>query len=183
MFSDRDPELRSLVLAVGLKTLEEKPDAKKQTQFIAPDELDRYVFVMLDRSARGLTLDQLAHGLVITYGLDPSIEELPDEATLADRHYAAERAGVPMSDPPALPTDEYTELAQQLIRALTERQLQVLRLLRDEYTPREIAEELGCAVNTVANDRDRIATVLTGLTTGEDLHEVLAATMTLLDGG
>jgi len=104
MFSDRDPELKSLVWAVGLKTLEEKPEAKKQTRFIAPDELERYVYEMLERSARRLTLDQLARGLVVTYALDPSLEELPDEATLADRNYAAERAGVPMSDPPALPT-------------------------------------------------------------------------------
>src|SRR5581483_9205407 len=86
MFSDRDPELKSLVWAVGLTTLEEKPDARKKTQFIGPDELERYVYEMLERSARGLTLDQLARGLVVAYALDPSLEELPDEATLADRH-------------------------------------------------------------------------------------------------
>ena len=51
----------------------------------------------------------------ITYGLDPSIEELPDESMLADRHYAAERAGVPMSDSPALPSDDYISAARRLI--------------------------------------------------------------------
>jgi DNA-binding NarL/FixJ family response regulator len=182
MFSDRDPELKSLVWAVGLKTLEEKPDAKKQTQFIAPDELDRYVYEMLDRSARGLTLDQLARGLVITYGLHPSIEELADESMLADRHYAAERSGVPMGDPPVLPTDEYTDIAREVIAALTDRQLQVLKLLRNEYTLREIAKQLGCALGTVSNDRDRIGAVLSGLSNGEDLHEILAATVKLLYG-
>jgi DNA-binding CsgD family transcriptional regulator len=182
MFSDRDPELKSLVWAVGLNTLEEKPGAKRQTQFIGPDELGRYVYEMLERSARGFTLDQLARGLAVTYGLDQSLEELPDEALLADRHYAAERAGVPMSDPPALPTDEYTEVAGEVIRALTDRQRKVLKLLREQYTLREIAEHIGCAPGTVSADRDAIAAVLSGLSNGEDLHEILSATMTLLFG-
>src|SRR5207253_494123 len=50
MFSERDHELKSLVWAVGLKTLEQNPDAGKQTQFIVADELARYAYEMLERS-------------------------------------------------------------------------------------------------------------------------------------
>lgn len=182
MFSDRDHELKSLVWAVGLKTLEEKADAKKQTQFIVADELDRYVCEMLDRSGRGLTLDQLTHGLVVTYSLDPSFEELPDESTLADRHYAAERAGVPMGDPPALPTDDCVAAARQLVDAMTERQLKILKLYRNECNQREIADVLGCSPPTISAEMDTIRPMIGGLGTREDLPEILAAMMTLLEG-
>jgi DNA-binding CsgD family transcriptional regulator len=183
MFSDRDHALRSLVLAVGLKTLDEEPDAKKQTQFIHVDELDRYVHQMLDRSGRGLTLDQLVRGLVVTYGLDPSIEELPDESTLADRHYAAEAAGVPMGDPPALPTDEYIPLGQKLIDGLTSRQLEIFKRQAEGYSnQREIADLLGCSPATVSAEMGTIRSVLSGLGTREEMPEILAATFTLLYG-
>lgn len=183
MFSDRDHDLKSLVWAVGLKTLDEKPDAKKQTQFIVADELDRYVYEMLDRSGRGLTLDQLLRGLVVTYGLDPSVEELPDESMLADRHYAAERAGVPMSDPSAVPTDDFAPAARELVERLTERQLEILKRHAEGYTSqREVADLLGCSVATVSAEMATIRTVISGLGTREALPGILAATMTLLYG-
>jgi len=69
-----------------------------------------------------------------------------------------------------------------VIRALTDRQLGVFKVLREQHTLREIAEHLDCAPGTVSADRDTIAAVI-GLSNGEDLHEIVAATMTLLFGG
>lgn len=183
MFSERDHELKSLVWAAGLKTLQQEPDAAKQTQFIVADELARYAYEMLERSNRGLTLDQLLRGLVITYGLDPSIEELPDEATLADQFYAAEQAGVPIGDPPALPADDFTGAARQLIDRLTERQLEILKRHAEGYTnQREIAGLLGCSPATISTEMATIRTVISALGTREELTGILAATMTLLYG-
>jgi hypothetical protein len=181
-FSERDRELKSLVFAVDLKTLEEKPDARKQTQFVIADELARYAYQMLERSGRALTLEQLVHGLVITYGLDPSVEGLPDESSLADRHYAAEDAGVPMTDGPALPTSEFNGLARQLLNELTARQVEILKRLHEGYQEREIAELIGCSASTVLDERRKIQAVISGLAPPEDLHELLSATLTLLYG-
>jgi DNA-binding CsgD family transcriptional regulator len=182
MFSDRDHELKSLVWAVGLKTLEEEAGAAKQTQFILADELDRYAYEMLERSARGLTLVQLVRGLVLVYGLDPTLDELPDEATLADDFYGADRGGMPLSDPPGLPADDRSDAARELIEALSVRQLEILKLYRDEYIQREIAEALDCSAPTISTEIGRIRKVLVGLGTPEDLPAILAATFTLLDG-
>ncbi|MHB1835525.1 MAG: RNA polymerase sigma factor, partial [Solirubrobacteraceae bacterium] len=173
MFSERDPELKSLVWAVGLHTLEQEPDAAKQTQFILADELARYAYEMLERSARGLTLDQLVRGLVLAYGLNPSVEELPDEATLADDFYGAERQGVPLGDPPALPAEDRSDSARELIAALSPRQLEILMRYRDEYTQREIAEALHCSPATISTEIGRIRTVLLGLGPPEDLQAIL----------
>jgi DNA-binding CsgD family transcriptional regulator len=183
MFSDRDPELKSLVWAVGLKTLEEKPDAKKQTQFIVADELARYAYEMLDRSGRGLTLDQLLRGLVVTYGLTPNVEELPDESMLAGRHYAAERAGIPMSDAPPLPTDDCAPAARYLMDAFTERQLEIFKCHVQGYTKqREIAELLGYSEPTISAEMTTIRNVISQFGTREELLDILAAATKLLYG-
>jgi DNA-binding CsgD family transcriptional regulator len=171
-----------LVWAVGLETLEEEPDAAKQTQFIVANELARYAYEMLERSARGLTLDQLVRGLVLVYGLDPTLEELPDEATLADDFYGGDREGMPLSNPPALPADDRSDAARELIEALSARQLEILKLYRDEYTQRELAEALDCSPATISTEVGRIREALLGVGTPEDLPAILAATFTLLDG-
>ena len=181
-FSERDHELKAHVWAVGLTTLEEDPDAGKQTQFIGAGELGRYAYEMLERSARGLTLDQLVRGLVLTYGLDPTLEEIPDERTLADTFYAAERAGVPTVDPPGMPADDRTADAQRLIDVLSERQLDVLKKLLDGYESyQDIASALGCSKTTVSNAVVTLRSVISELGTPEQQPEILAATATLLD--
>jgi hypothetical protein len=183
MFSDRDHELKALVWGVDLKTLDQDPDAEKQTQFIVAAELDRYVHEMLDRSGRGLTLDQLVHGLVITYGLNPSIEELPDEGALADEFYGAERAGVPLGDPPASPAEDFSAVARRLIDRMTERQLEIFKRQAEGCTnQREIAELIGCSPATVSAEMATIRNVVSGLGTREELTGILAATMTMLFG-
>jgi DNA-binding NarL/FixJ family response regulator len=182
MFSDRDPELKSLVWAVGLETLEEEPGAAKQTQFIVADELDRYAYEMLERSARGLTLDQLVRGLVLVYGLDPAVEELPDEVTLADDYYTAEHERVPVSDPPPVPVDDAVGAARALIAALSVRQLEILTRYRDGYGQGEIAEALGCSAATISTEMGRIRSALVTVGAPEELPTILAATFTLLDG-
>jgi DNA-binding CsgD family transcriptional regulator len=181
-FSERDAELKAHVWAVGLTPLEEDPDAAKQTQFIGADELARYAYEMLDRSARGLTLDQLVRGLVLTYGLDPTFEELPDERTLADTFYTAERAGVPIAGPPRLPAEDRTADAQRLIERLSERQLDVLKKLLEGYESyQEIATALGCSKTTVSNAIVTLRAVISDLATPEQQPEILAATATLLE--
>jgi len=183
IFSERDPELKAHVFAVSLKTLDEDPDAGKQSQFIAAGELERYAFEMLDRSARALTLDQLVRGLVVTYGLDPAFEQPPDENDLGGGFYGSERAGVPTLDPPDVPRDDRSAAAQRLIASLTARQLEVLKKFLEGITNQsEIAAALGCSAATISSETGTLRAVISALAPPEEQPEVLHATANLLYG-
>ena len=85
LFSERDSELFAHVSALNLKTIEERAEAGKQSQFLTAAELRRYVIGMLERTGRALSLDQLTRGLQVYYRLEATIEELPDENALQGR--------------------------------------------------------------------------------------------------
>lgn len=179
VFSDRDHDLKSLVFAVGLQPLDEAPNAKKQSQFIVASELERYAFEMLERSARGLTLQQLVHGLVIAYGLAPTHEELPDE-NVPEARVSADAISIA---PPGPPADDRLPSAKRLIAALTDRQIEVLkRFLEGFTTQREIADALGCSPGTVSSDVEALRAAISSTGPPEDQREILAATATLLYG-
>ena len=182
IFSERDHELRGHVFAVGLNTLDEGPDADTQTQFVSAAELRRYAFEMLERTARGLTLDQLVLGLVQAYGLRIEHDELPDEDLLGDAPNASERSRIPTHDPPALPETSHIEAARLFVAALTARQINVLRGLLEEQSQREIARTLSCSPATISNEKDAIAAALTACAASDDQVPVLNATANLLYG-
>lgn len=183
VFSDRDHELKSLVFAVGLQTLDEAPEAKKQSQFIVAAELERYAFEMLDRSARGLTLRQLVRGLVIAYSLAPTHEELPDENALGAGSRVSAGADVVAIAAPGLPAADRLQAATRLIAVLTDRQVEVLKKFLEGFTTqREIADAIGCSPGTVSSDVDALRAAISATGPLEDQREILAATATLLYG-
>jgi hypothetical protein len=180
IFSGDDAELIAHVFAIGLKPLEEDPLAKKQSQFLLAAELERYVGEMLERTARGVSLDQLTLGLVLAYGLEPTSTELPDESTLGDDPRASEPSGIRRIDGPTLP-DEQEALAQQLLDALTDRQTEVLNDLHLGIRQSETAERLGCSAATISKERDAIAAVMMKWPEREEQLRVLRQTIDLLD--
>lgn len=187
IFSPRENELRAHVCALNLKTLPQKPMAKKQTQFLTPQELDRYAYGMLERTARGLSLDQLVLGLTDAFALKPTCEPLPEEEILGERPFEAERHGIATADPPGLPADAAAATAAQaLLVALTDRQrvvLAALPALADrELTQRALAEHLGCSPTSIDSDRGAIASALAGCAEPEQQIEVLRQALDLIDG-
>lgn len=178
MFSDRDHELLSLVYGIGLQTLDEAPDASKQTQFIAPAELDRYAYEMLEGSARGLSLDQLIHGLTLGYDLTPDQVELPDENALA--HDRAAGAALATSPEPSVPLDDHTDAAQRLLQLLTDRQVEVLIHLGRGYNQRETAHALRCSESVISADVRAIREALAAVGPPED-HTAILASAGILD--
>jgi hypothetical protein len=137
---------------------------------------------MLERTARGLTLDQLVLGLVQAYGLRIQHEELPDENLLGDAPNASERSRVPTYDPPAPPETNYIEAARLFIAALTPRQIHVLRGLLEEQSQREIATALICSPATISSEKDAIAAALAACAAPDEQVPVLNATANLLYG-
>jgi DNA-binding NarL/FixJ family response regulator len=173
VFSDRDHELVSLVYGIGLQTLDEAPDASKQTQFISPAELDRYVYEMLESSARGLSLDQLVRGLTLAYDLAPAPVELPDENALADDPAAG--AALATVAEPSVPLDDRTDAAQRLLELLTDRQVEVLVHLGRGYNQSQIAKELSCSETVVSHDMRAIREAFAAVGPPEDYTAILAS--------
>jgi DNA-binding CsgD family transcriptional regulator len=187
IFSPRANELRAHVYALDLKTLPQKPMARKQTQFLTPQELDRYAYGMLERTARGLSLDQLVLGLTDAFALKPTSEPLPEEDLFGERPFEAERHGIATADPPGLPADPATTpAAQALLATLTDRQRDVLTALPaladGELTQRALAERLGCSPGSIDSDRGAIASALAGCAEPEQQIEVLRQALDLIDG-
>jgi DNA-binding NarL/FixJ family response regulator len=185
VFSERDGELVSQVLAVALTTLDETPDARKQSQFLSKAELERYAFEMLERSARGLTLDQLVRGLVLAYGLQATFEELPAEDELGTGAAVAERHGIPTLDPPEAPIEAHSAAAAQTMLArLTTRQRGVLKMLLDGIdNQREIASTLHCSPATISNELQTIRAAIEAAAPREEQAELLLAAGNLLGDG
>jgi hypothetical protein len=183
IFSERDHELISHVFAVGLNTLEESPDAEKQTQFLLHSELDRYAYQMLERSARGLSLDQLVRGLVLAYHLEPQLEELPDPDTLEEElgpraGACFEAAGV------ADPADPRTEAAARtFVAGLTSRQAALLRAILHDESQQALAEELGCSAATLTAEKDAMAQAISALVSEEERTQLIKFALELLQGG
>jgi hypothetical protein len=180
IFSGDDAELIAHVFAIALKPLQEDPLAKKQSQFLSPVELERYVSEMLERAARGVSLDQLTRGLVLAYSLEPTFTELPDESTLGDDPRASEPPGILRVDGPTLP-DKQEARAEELLEALTNRQIQVLNDLQLETRQSETAKRLRCSAATISNERDAIAAALMKWPEREEQLRVLRQTIDLLD--
>jgi len=182
VFSERDRDLISHVFAVGLNILEESPDAQKQTQFLSNSELNRYAYEMLERSARGLSLDQLVRGLVLAYHLEPQLEELPDadmlEQELGHRADAGvETAGV--ADPP----DPNTEAAARtFVEGLTPRQAALLRGIL-EHGQQALAKELGCSTATLSAEKDAMAQAISVLVTEEERTQLIKIALELIERG
>lgn len=177
VFSDRDHQLVSLVLGIGLNTIDEKADASKQTQFISAAELDRYAYEMLESSARGFSLDQLVRGLVLAYELAPTHVEIPDENALADP--AGSAVVLPTAPEPSVPLDDRTDAARRLLDLLTARQVEVLMYLSRDYRQREIAEALECADSVIAEDIRAIRAALAAVGPPEEYTAILASTAIL----
>ncbi|HUA73284.1 MAG TPA: hypothetical protein VL988_00840 [Solirubrobacteraceae bacterium] len=187
IFSPREKELRAHVHALNLKILPQKPMAKKQTQFLTPRELDRYAHGMLERTARGLSLDQLVLGLTEAFALKPTSEPLPEEDLLGRHPFEAERHGIATADPPGLPDDPAAgSAAQALLDMLTDRQRDVLAALPalggKELTQRALAERLGCSPPSIDNDRHAIASALASCAEPEQEIQVLRKALDLIDG-
>lgn len=182
IFSGDDAELTAQVFAVALVTLPEDPLAKKQSQFLASAELERYVTEMLDRTARGISLDQLTRGLVLAYGLEPSFTELPDESVLGDDLRAGEPEGVQRTEGPALPQQE-SAAAEEFLEALTARQVDVLKDLHAKRRQTETAKRLGCSPATISSELNAVAAALIKWPEREEQLQVLRQTIDLLDGG
>jgi DNA-binding NarL/FixJ family response regulator len=184
IFSEREQELRAHVFAIGLTILPEDPDAEKQTQFLSATELRRYAYQMLERTARGLSLDQLVLGLVQTYGLKPALQELADEDLLDDHPFAGEREHIPTGDPPEPPDSKATLAAQALIDALTPCQIQLLKLLHaGQDTQADIAGQLGCSQATISSEKSAIAAALSKCAADREQQiAVISTTIKLLDG-
>ena len=184
VFSEREQELRAHVFGLALNPLTEAPDAGKQTQFLSAAELDRYAFGMLERTARGLSLDQLLLGLVQAFALKPSFQELPQEDQLDDPPFQAERQGIETHDPPGLPdTNATLPAARALIESLTARQIEVLRRIHTGAdNQRAIAAQLGCSPATISAEKSAIARALSACAAPTEQVEVLAITIKLLDG-
>ncbi len=180
IFSGDDAELIAHVFAIALKPLEEDPLAKKQSQFLLPAELERYVSEMLERTARGVSLDQLTRGLVLAYGVEPTFTELPDESKLGDDPRTSEPPGIRRVDGPTVP-DEQEGSAEQLLDALTDRQIQVLNDLHLETRQSETAKRLRCSAATISNERDAIAAALMRWPEREEQLRVLRQMIDLLN--
>jgi len=180
IFSGEDAELIAHVFAVALKPLQEDPLAKKQSQFLTPTELERYVSEMLERTARGVSLDQLTRGLVLTYNLEPTFTELPDESALGDEPRESEPPGIRRVEGPALPDPEDAG-AHALLDALTERQIQVLGDLHLKVHQSETAKRLRCSAATISNELDAIGAVLMRWPEREEQLRVLRQTIDLLE--
>jgi DNA-binding CsgD family transcriptional regulator len=184
IFSEREQELRAHVFGLALNTLTETPGAGKQTQFLSAAELERYAFGMLERTARGLSLDQLLLGLVQTFGLKPSFQELPEEDLLNDHPFESERQGIETHDPPEFPGNDATlPAARALIDSLTARQTDVLRCIYAEPdNQREIATQLGCSQATISTEKNAIGIALNACAAPDEQVEVLATTIRHLNG-
>jgi hypothetical protein len=181
IFSGDDAELTAHVFAVALVTLPENPVAKKQSQFLSPAELDRYVTEMLDRTARGLSLDQLTLGLVLAYGLEPSFTELPDESVLGDDLREGEPEGIQHTEGPALPERD-SDAADEFLGALTPRQVDVLKHLHAKARQTETAKRLGCSPATISSELNAIGAALMKWPEREERLQVLRQTIDLMDG-
>jgi DNA-binding NarL/FixJ family response regulator len=181
LFSERDYELYSHVAALNLKTLEENPNANKQTQFLSMAELRRYVTGMLDGCGRALSVDQLARGLQIYYHLEPSSEELPDENALSDRDRDTYIASVATHDDHDTPGADASTKATTLLKTMTPRQRTILEKLLEDRQPIEIAAELGVSQGTVSAEKDLIAQAVQQQCPDRyDQREMLAATAEIL---
>jgi DNA-binding CsgD family transcriptional regulator len=181
LFSERDYELYSHVSGLNLKTLEESPNANKQTQFLSAAELRRYVIGMLDGCGRALSVDQLARSLQIYYHLESGNEELPDENALPDSDrdtYIANVATHEDHDPPGA---DASAKANALLETLTLRQRTILEKLLEGVQQREIAAELGVSQGTVSAEKDSIAGAIQQQCPERDnQREMLAATAEIL---
>ncbi len=176
LFSERDSELYSHVAALNLTTLEESPDAQKQTQFLSAGELRRYVTGMLDGCGRALSVDQLAHALEVYYHLEPVRGELPDENALPERDRDTYTATVATPENHCPPGPEASTKASALLQTLTARQRTIIEKLLEEHAPSEISNELGVSQSTVSAEMRSIAeTVQRQCPDREGQQEMLAA--------
>jgi hypothetical protein len=181
IFSGDNAELIAHVFAVALVTLPEDPLAKKQSQFLLPTELDRYVTEMLDRTARGVSLHQLTLGLVLAYGLKPSFTELPDESVLDDDLREGEPEGIRRTEEePVLPGQD-NATAEEFLGALTARQVDVLRDIHAETRQVETAKRLSCSPATVCSEVKAIGATLMKWPEREEQLNILRQTIDLLD--
>ncbi len=191
IFSASDAELVSHVFACALQTLPENPMAKKESQFLTAPELERYARTMLERTARALSPDQLIRGLVLAYGLKPTLTGLPDESGLGEDldegdpggdQREAECEGIPRAAELQLPSDFARAGAQELLGTLSARQCEVLGDLHAGRKQSEIARRLGCSQATISNERAAIAAALMKWPLREEQLQVLRETIDLLDG-
>jgi hypothetical protein len=183
LFSERDHELIALVHAAALNTLDEEPGAGKQSQFISSIELERYVSAMLDRSARGLSLDQLVRGLVLAYNLEPTFEDLPDADVLDERLGGSigESTGrARLGDPP---DPRIQEAARKFVDGLTPRQAALLRKARlvECSSQQAIADDLGCSPALVSAEKTAIAKAISALVSEEQRVPLIGAALELLN--
>jgi DNA-binding NarL/FixJ family response regulator len=180
IFSERDHELLSHVFAVGLNTLEESVDAGKQTQFLIHSELDRYTYEMLERSARGLSLDQLVRGLVLAYALDPQMQEFPDADALEEQLGSSATTGVENSDVADPPDAGIETAARTFVADLTPRQAVLLRGILHDQSQQVIANELGCSTATLSAEKDAMAQAITALVSPEERTALIKIVLELL---
>jgi hypothetical protein len=181
IFSGDDTELTAHVFAAALVILPEDPLARKQSQFLSPAELNRYVIEMLDRTARGVSLDQLTLGLVLAYGLKPGFTELPNESVLGDDLREGEPEGIQRTEGPTLPEQD-SAVAEEFLGALTLRQVDVLKDLHAEARQTETAKRLGCSPATISSEAKAIGAALMKWPEREEQLQVLRQTIDLLDG-
>jgi hypothetical protein len=181
VFSGDDAELVAHVFAVALVILEQDPEAKKETQFLSPRELNRYATQMLKRTARGVSPDQLVRGLDRAYGLTPTFTELPREDLLEDDSEQGETQPIQLLAAPAPFDDQHTSEGHSFLEALTPRQLEVLKDLPPASVKQtETAARLGCSPATISSEIDAIAAALTKWPERDEQIDVLRQAIILL---